>query len=255
MSIANKLLQIAENEPKVFEAGRAEGYAQGFEAGKAEGGDPNAFEEGRVEGRKDVWDDILDSGARTNMRKAFAYWGATEISPPYRITAEDFSEAFRDCLKLKTIDWSKFVEKPYGTCYMAFHNCLNLESVDIVLSPTANPPESFYSNTFNGCEALESIKQLGVTENMAFSLTFNSCKNLSSLTVDGVIGKTINLKSCPLDLESAKSVITHLKNFIGTDGAWKQTVYFSDYTWGELNSDTSGTIWGKYISDTLGWNF
>lgn len=41
MSIAEKLTRIAENEQKIFDAGKNKGYTEGYEKGKSEGGVEN----------------------------------------------------------------------------------------------------------------------------------------------------------------------------------------------------------------------
>ena len=115
MNIADKITQIAENEPKVYEAGK-----------KAEW---NAF-----------WDIITNYGQRTDYYRAFCYWGAEYIRPNRKImftTVTNGSLTFGHNPKLKKVEaaYFDFSQKPRGTnssnaYFYTFYNCPELEEVE-----------------------------------------------------------------------------------------------------------------------------
>lgn len=206
MTVAEKLLQIANNEPKVFEAGEAKG---------------------RAAERNEFWG-IFQDGKALNTTYggylyAFAYFG-----------------------------WSDENYNPIKD--IVSNNCASMYFFAKDLTDTKVPIIANNANC-NNMFAQSGIKRIPYVEFnncQSFSNTFNMTP-LEYIRVGGEIDKSIDFSTCPLDFESAKSVIMHLKNFMGTDEAWTNTVYFSEYTWNELNADTE-TLWIKYISDNIGWN-
>ena len=205
MSKADMLLEIAENEQFVHEAGK-----------RAE---RNAF-----------WEINQDGGNRLHYANAYSFLGYTDenFNPIYPIKPRQkngISNIFN-----------------YNT------NITNTK-VDIIVT------DGSARQAFANCSSLQRIPYIKFIRCTDFYNAFQNCSKLSYIRVDGEIDQSIDFSACPLDFESAKSVIEHLKNFIDTDSAWTNTVYFSEYTWGELESDPNGTdYWRKYISESLGWN-
>jgi flagellar biosynthesis/type III secretory pathway protein FliH len=82
-----------------------EGYADGFEAGKAEGGNAEeAYEQGVADGKKAeydaFWDDFQDNGNRTDYENAFygMGWTAKSLRPKYPIKIVGAgTNVFRHC--------------------------------------------------------------------------------------------------------------------------------------------------------------
>jgi hypothetical protein len=63
--------------------------------------------------------------------------------------------------------------------------------------------------TFTSAEC-ETIDKLIVKESLKYTNTFNYCIGLKNITIEGVIGETINFAYCPLTKQSIESVVSHL---------------------------------------------
>lgn len=76
------------------------------------------------------------------------------------------------------------------------------------------PARNFYDCWFTSSGALKTIEILRTNENTSFKDTFRLTLNLENITFEGVIGKNIDFKDCPLlTIESLNNIIDHLKEF------------------------------------------
>lgn len=141
------------------------------------------------------WDGVQDYGNRTGYSQAFSNWGSEYIRPKYKVIPKEsngVSAIFEYCKKLKKIEakYFDFSQKETGTnnnagYYYTFNSCNKLEEIeDIGLIPQVN-----YINTFAYDYKLHTIAKMGVDENTRFSNAFISCEELVNLTIDGVIGQ------------------------------------------------------------------
>jgi len=173
MSIAEKLVTIAENVHKVYEAGKAtvDGYSDGVESGK------------QAE-RKAFWDAYQRGGRRYQYRCAFfdALWNDTTYNPVYPIICSALSsDAFR---------------------YSQIKNT----KVDIDFSHVGS------TYVFGNCTLLHTIKKLKVTEDVTFTNWFVNCPVLESITFEGVIGQNLDLSYSPwITLYTIDTIIDCLK--------------------------------------------
>ena len=135
---------------------------------------------------------------------------------------------------------------------------------------TRIPPISFekctnISATFYGCTSLETIEKLifkadgtNTIDTVSYNLPFGGgCKKLKYIEIEGVIGCSISFRESPLTLESATSVLNHLKNYAGTSEAFVYSVTFSSDTMTALNNAGAifnGMNWGDYL-DSIGWGY
>ena len=83
MAIADKLTQIAENEYKVYGAGKEKGYADGFEEGKK--AEYDAF-----------WDAFQNYGKRMDYQGGFygSGWNDSNFKPKYDMKPNNCSQMF-----------------------------------------------------------------------------------------------------------------------------------------------------------------
>ena len=193
-SIAEKLVKIAENESKVYEAGKKAEY--------------DAF-----------WDGMQNYGNRKTYNYAFAYWDKFEcIRPRYKIVPIDAGGCYAMFLQNKGIkkieaEYFDFSQKPRGTNLSTtygytFSSCSNLEEIeDIGLIP-----EYEYNNTFGYCSKLHTIAKMGVDANTKYSNAFVGCGELVNLTIVGTIGQNgFDIHwSTKLSADSLKSIINAL---------------------------------------------
>ena len=205
MSIADKLTTIAENTPKVYEAGRK-------------------LEHDRF------WDDVQDNGTRTFYERAFSYWNMEYIRPKHKVVPS----GSRSMNMFSNNNSLKMVEKKYfdlsnvtvsqggessSNLYAVFYSCPNLEIVEDIGMPAGG-----YYMTFNRCPKLHTIEVMRVVEQSEFTSVFTYCSELVNLTIEGTIGKNgFNVSPCPkLSHDSLMSIINCLKDY---------------------SADTSGTSW------------
>lgn len=207
MNISNKLLNIAENVQKVYEAGRKaggdydtaykEGYDTGYTAGKTVG-----YESGYADGQSNTPNLLeyatnisnLYYGARfpantemtiivpaaTNLNFLFAFaLGLTKatvkgISDNRKLECQ---QIFRDCTNIELIDLSDCLIK-VGNAFQIFYKCTALTQIkgELDFSECTNT-----SNAFIQCSALEEIR---IKAN-SLSLSI-SCASSSKLSADSV---------------------------------------------------------------------
>lgn len=86
---------------------------------------------------------------------------------------------------------------------------------------------------------------------------FKSCNNLTDIDFEGLIGCSVTFQWSPLTAQSAINVITHLKDYSGTDSEFVNTLTLSSSTKTALEAEgatsPNGNTWAEYIKD-IGWN-
>ena len=170
MSIAEKLTTIAENVPKVYEAGKNLEY--------------NRF-----------WDTFQDNGNRTNYDYAFGsrQWVNSIMNPKYPISATSATRMFLNSQYKGDLsnfagglDFSKSTSTESLFGYAA-----QLTKVGIIDISASNN----ISGMFTNCSALIEIEKL-VFKNDGSQTPgtsiFQKCYALQNIVIDGVIGKSIS---------------------------------------------------------------
>lgn len=272
----DKLYTIAENQPRVFDAGKEKGYREGFEIGEANGyvrGHEDGYAKGKLEGYADgeakgyvdgeqaeydtFWDSFQVNGARTNYQAAFSQggWNTTTFQPKYDIRPIMMNSIFyQSGLKGDFVEILGNVGVVFDTSRVtafnyAFsqHQLSRFGTVDFRSAVEA-------SYVFAYTPAIKTIDKIIVRDDGSntFSGWFNGCGSLKNITFEGCIGKSINLSYCPLSVDSMRSVISCLKDFSGTDEENSYTVKFSDACWEALEADGPsplGNTWAEYIAN------
>ena len=219
MSIAEKLTTIAENTPKVYDAGYSKGTAEGYSQAES-----------------DFWDAFTNSGKRTFYEYGFYGTQFEYIRTPYKIASKSRPlYMFRGCGKLKAIE-KNYIDlsgcsvtsqkADTNGWYSTFYLCYELEIVEDVGMAAGG-----YYYTFNRCNNLHTIEILRVLETTRFEAVFTDCFALENLTIEGTIGQNgFNVSySTKLSHDSLMSIITALKDY---------------------SADTSGTQWVVTIGTT-----
>ena len=195
MSIADKLVAIAANEPRVYEAGQQAAHDR-------------------------FWDAYQQNGKRRRYARAFAGEGWTNVAfmPKYDIVCgTDCRDMFRetaltgDLTQLLQAAGVTLNTRLAGEMQDCFNNASKLTKIGTI------DLESCKSNVislFKGCTALQCIECLKVTEYTTYTNMFQNCTALSDLTIEGTIAKDISLQWCPLSRESIGSVIAALSDTV-----------------------------------------
>lgn len=193
MSITEKLTIIAENEQKVYNAGKKSQYDE-------------------------FWDSFQDNGNRTNYNSAFrgtnprvnGGWNDTTFKPKYPMCPTNSGSMFYYSnitnIENTAIDFSNSTNFSYmfqgsPVIYIGVMDVTSCTELD---------------HTFFGGFYIKRIRKMIVNENNVFAYTFRSCSRLSEIEFEGVIGNDIAFGDSPLTLESARSIINALYDYSGT---------------------------------------
>ena len=221
MTIAEKLTTIAENEIKVYEAGRQAEY--------------DAF-----------WDEVQPQIASASYVSLFAgrAWTDARFKPPYPITfSGGCNNAFHNtgiqnmCQCIETAGVAvKFEGITQAGSMFSYSRITHLPVMDF--SNAAN-----INYIFSGANILQFIEKIIVSENCTYVLAFNACSALESVTFEGVIGKSISFDASPLlNDASVQSIIDHLKDLTG---ATAQTLTFHADVGAKLTDEQKAAITAK----------
>lgn len=247
MSIAEKLQTVAENQQKVYDAGKQAEY--------------DAF-----------WDGYLKHGVSGGLSGSYLFYGsrwdknlfrpnqdlipqsATSMFESFNMpTTREPIDLVDVCNQLGiTIDFSKS-----SSLTKCFYNSNISRIGKIVLMASS----SLGTSTFANSSRIETIDEIvfvssGHTSNITG--TFSNCTGLKNIKFSG--GKlkcTINLQWCPLTVESMKSVISSLVDcYEAQISPNSYGVYFSDECWAALEADSTsptGSTWKEYVNQYLLW--
>lgn len=221
MSIADKLATIAENEPKVYEAGKQDGEQVGKQA------EWEYF-----------WDTFQLNGKRVSYNDSFGMGWTQEIfRPKYDLKMNNAYAAFTNFSYDVPMNLKKALADAGVSLF--FPNCINYSNLFRYSGVTEIGVLDFSTATrknsnalFDQCTLLKSIDKIVLTNGQtSFSSWFASCTALENLTIEGTIGANgFNVQwSTKLTHDSLMSIINALE---------------------DKSADTSGTIWTVTIGST-----
>lgn len=225
MSIAEKLITVAENVPKVYEAGK------------------DAF-----------WDAFQSYGNRLQYHYAFMEWGSDYIHPKYKVAPKSGHMAQMFCRsKVKKIekeyfDFSNVPVASYASngLYYTFQFCSELEEIEVDL------PGDYLNGTFHGCTKLHTIAKLSVKETTIFTANpFAECSALEEIRFEGTIGKSLDIHwSKKLSMTSLASIVGAL-----SDTVTEQTLTLPTTAESNYDSETYTGRWKEVVASKPNWTF
>lgn len=203
MSIAQKLTAVAENAPKVYEAGEQAAYDR-------------------------FWDTFQLNGARTEYHNAFGMgWTQDIFRPKYDIVISGGYGAFINFsynvpMNLKQALADAGVTLTFPRCYNFgdLFQSSGVTEIGVLDFSTAISKGS--AKLFNACNLLKSIDKIILPVGQTtFQSWFSSCTALEHLTIEGTIeANNLDVHWSPLDHESLMSILEALKDYsaVGTTG-------------------------------------
>ena len=252
MTIAEKMEQIADNVPKVFDAGEKQGYSDGYSEG---------LEAGKADERSYFWNTFMPDDLE-NWRYLFysPRWNDVNFYPTKAIKPKgpasysffshgitNFKQRLKECgVKLDTSGVT-------GGNYM-FASCSVLTHLPTI--SFTGLTESI-SDVFNSDKTLVEIEKIKLKEDgsTTFSGWFINCHALETIAFEGVIGQNMDLHwSTKLSKDSITNIINHL-----FDEAEGKTLTLSKaavdraFAHSSLLSDGSSTIIPGTHPDNLYW--
>ena len=147
------------------------------------------------------------------------------------------SNMFEDCEELSSLDLSNFDTQNVKYMDKMFHNCNSLTSLDLSNFDTQNL--NFMSQMFHNCNSLTSldVSNFNTQKVIEMSLMFYNCNSLTSLDVSNFDTQTVvnmsemfygcqNLSSLDLSKFDTQNTAYMYKMFYGCSGL--KTIYVSD---------------------------
>jgi len=224
MSIAEKLVTIAENEQKVYKAGQQAEY--------------DTF-----------WDNYQQNGNRTNYENAFAGygWNAETFKPKYDIKPTSAYMLFRYCNLGSNFDLVEYLDNlgltlDFSICtnvQYAFYGA-NIKRIGVI--DFRNAEGSFATRALDSAY-LETVDLLKVGEKNTTLDWFATARRLQNLTIEGVIVANLNVKACPLTHNSLMSIINALKDFSTLTTVTYHHGEYGNYSISENDFDPKGVEW------------
>lgn len=221
MGTAERIQTIANNIPKVFEAGETVGEKKGYEAGAKSEHDK-------------FWDAFQNNGNRTDYPNTLGVFsgyafGFDNFYPKYDICPTgnarqlfyawttgnvigSLSQRLKECgVVLDTSKATSLAQMFNYTCFTE----LPAISFESATATAANDIRDVFANN----PYLETIEKIIVTENTYYRTWFAGATNLKNVTFEGVIGQNgLDFSSCTkLSKASLLNIISCLKDFNGTD--------------------------------------
>jgi hypothetical protein len=261
MSVKEKMTAIADNIRSKT------GGTEALTLDDMVSGVNEVYEAGKTKERSDFWDDYLSFPQGYNLLYWFAGggWKKSNFKP---------TKDFYVCSQM-------FYCHNYGNGENAYDLATHLEELGVKITHVFNTREAFYSSrftripelnctdisqnattyrTFYECAYLTTIDKIIIDNDGSrlFENSFYKCNQLKNITFEGVIGQTISFSSSPLSVESMVSVITHLKNYTGTQESGNYTLTLKDSCktlmaqQGAI-AELGGKTYDAYIAD-IGWN-
>lgn len=230
MSITDKLNTIAENEQKVFEAGKTKQEYDWW----------NTYQNGNVGGMN--WATAMFAGQ---------HWTDTTFKPKFDICPSEsatYMFMFNNVQDLDTAIKNAGIK-------MDFSNCKNVRSLFQNYTGKIIPEISILNTTdltylFGYASSMTTIKGLKLKEegNQSFTGAFIQDISLKNLTITGgTIGRSIDFSACPLTKDSILSVVEHLSDTeTNRTVTFKKTAKESVFTTDE---------WATLIATKPNWTF
>lgn len=255
MSVADKLTQIANNVPLVYDAG--------YEKGKAEGGDTTeAYNQGVKDGKQAeydaFWDAYLNNGNRANYEHAFC--GEINTSNLTGWTDENFKPKYpmKPLMAQNMFYYSHIKKSPYlknidfSKCE-AFINCFTYSTVEElgVIDSGACLAGYPFTGVFSNCKNLHTIeKWIPPRSNAPFSYPFNQCTALVNITVEGAIKQSISFQHSTL---LSKASITSIVNALSDTASGMSLTLPLTAVNNAFENGRDGTEWQTLISTKPNW--
>lgn len=214
MSLSEKALLLKEDFDAVYDAGKRAEVLHWFNA-------------------------ITSYEKREHYRRAFYSTDFTDVVFPKIIKPKTVSETFYDYrgtnlprpFDLSEIQLPTALGQDVGT-FRLFDWSVYLKEIPDMGIPMCK----FYNETYAFCRKLETIEIVRVDSDTVFYETFRECNSLKNINFEGEIGKDIDFHYSPLSPDSLKSIVKHLKSYLGTSSEYAYTLTVKTSAWEALEA-------------------
>ena len=235
---------------------------------------PKVYDAGKQAEYNDFWDSILlqsDGQPQTDYQFSFGglSWNDKTFKPNHDIVPINARNMF---INTRISNLKKNLEDCKVTlntslckkCERMFYLSCVVEAPELDLAEAEHLNSICYQSRL-----LKSISfKISGSGEQTFVNSFVEANALTNITFEGVIGQDIDFSYSPLSVESMKSVISHLNEYLGKNDEWLHTVTFRDDCWEALNNDSNSppplseedktkglTTWQDYVYYKLGWQY
>lgn len=251
MSIADKLTQIAENEQKVFDAGRNK-ELDAFWGRYLYHGERSAFwsgQSGIFGGANFGFSNFYPTfDIRPVGDASYLFYAWQNVNNYGDDHSGSLAQRLKECGVV--LDTSKATKLSNAFAYTFITEIPTIDCTGLV-GDSVHVFRDAYGR-------LQKIEKIIVTESTTFTNWFvNTC--VADITFEGVIGQDLSMasyQSTHISVASMKNIISCLKNYSGTDEAFAHTLTFHESYWTRLEADSTapdGGTWREYVG-SLGWN-
>lgn len=242
MTIAEKITRAKADYDEVYEAGKAAGSDSQYDT---------------------FWDAFQQNGTRTNYARAFyenVGWNATTFRPKYDIVPKYGGEILQAFYKTGDIGDLNAILEDCGVV-LDLSKCEELNGVFYGAGITTLPVIDCSSclsfiSTFGSNNMVSITEVRNVQETATFNTASFSALLLEEVRFTGTIGTSISFQEAPrLSVDSIKNIISHLKNYAGTDDESTYKITIRSERWDALEASGSapnGGTWKDYVM-SLGW--
>lgn len=232
MSIAEKLTSVAENQQKVYDAGKQAEYDR-------------------------FWDKFQQNGNRTDYAFAFAGagWNSETLKPKYPVTPTYCFEMFRSCRKIDITNVGVDFDFSKSTSFSNFAHSSAILHFGVVDTTSATG----LSYTFYNCSWLTTIDKLILksdgSQTMGGNYTFYNCDSLKNIVIEGVIGSNISFRWSPLTKASIESVMAALSDTAsGCSVAFSKAAVNTAFETAEgLEDGSASDAWQALVATKDNW--
>ncbi len=216
----------------------------------------------------EFWDIFQQNGKRTDYNYAFrtnddepsSPWTDETFKPKYSIRPTSAQRAF---YRLRVTDVAKVFEDRgivFDTSQCTDPSYLFAKNNAAVRLPTLNLSlaRTITGLMFQSYNLKKVDKIIWGEKITAATNPFSDCNKLAEFESEGTLAISVSFSSCPLTVETMKSLISCLKNYAGTSNAGVHTLTLKDTcktAMAELGrvEEFGGKTYDAYISD-IGWN-
>ena len=276
MSISEKLVTIAENQQRVFDAGRnsggggdydsgwsdgySSGYGDGYDSGYYDGQDIG-YGEGQQSEYDRFWDNFQDYGNRINYEDAFnaarGIWNDETFRPKYDLIFGNGYYGYSAFRRLSVTNLAETLENlgvqlDTSRCetlayLLQSSTTQRIPTIDCTNAHVYAPSGLEYS--FFDCGSLHTIDKLIVTEQLKYVQTFNYCPSLVNIVFDGVIGNDISFSE---STNLSKASITSIVNHLSTTASGKYLTLSKTAVTNAFGS-TTASAWTSLVNSRSNW--
>lgn len=261
MSVNEKMTAIADNIRDKT------GGTEALSLDDMASGVNEVYEAGKQAEYDAFWDNYQHNGKGSISVYGSAFfgngWNSVTFKPKYDIIFSHGQSATKTFYRSEISNIHKILADR-GLKIIIGSNATDISSMFELCSTSEVPPlETAHCTNFNymfssdGRNLMRTIHKINMTNATKATSMFVRQGALKNITFEGEIPISLSFSYSPLTVESMKNIITHLKDYSGTESEFVYTVTFKASAFAALEAEGStspnGNTWTEYIDD-LKWN-